>query len=617
MKDDGILYREQLPFWDANILLNISKDPFINQRDLAQKTGYSLGTVNRCLKQLTSDGYLDDHVQLTEKAHDLLAANAPRNAIILAAGFGMRMVPINLTTTKALMEVDGERLIDRLINQLHEAGIKDITIIVGFMKDSFEYLIDDYNVELIYNPAYTTKNNISSLVLVADRISNTYILPCDIWCANNPFRSRELYSWYMVSDLVDDASFVRVNRKMELVKIQTNSGGNSMIGISYLTKKDGKIVRDRLKRFSKNSAYDEKFWEEALFTEDRMIVQSRVVHAGSVVEINTYEQLRELDSHSGSLTSDALNTIARLLKCAPDDINNIEILKKGATNRTFSFEINREIYKEKYLMRIPGEGTEQLINRQNEAQVYQTIRGLGFCEDPIYLDTVSGWKICRFIKGVHCCDPEDEADLCACIKKLRTFHNCKIGGKPLTVSNTFDLFERIDFYENLWNGTSSIYRDYRRTKENLLKLQSFIEKYREPFQLTHLDAVPDNFLFDPGTAGELSIQLIDWEYAGMQDKHVDLAMFAIYALYNKQQIDHLIDIYFDEEGGCTKIIRAKIYCYIAVCGLIWSNWCEYERNLGVEFGEYSLRQYRYAKEYYKHAITLIEDIRKENNIESR
>ena len=44
---------------------------------------------------------------------------------------------------------------------------------------------------------------------------------------------------------------------------------------------------------------------------------------------------------------------------------------------------------------------------------------------------------------------------------------------------------------------------------------------------------------------------------------------------------------------------AKIYCYIAACGLLWSNWCEYKRNLGVEFGEYSLRQYRYAKDYYR------------------
>lgn len=59
----------------------------------------------------------------------------------------------------------------------------------------------------------------------------------------------------------------------------------------------------------------------------------------------------------------------------------------------------------------------------------------------------------------------------------------------------------------------------------------------------------------------------------------------------------MIAAYFTE--GCSDETRIKIYCYIAACGLLWSNWCEYKRNLGVEFGEYSLRQFRYAKDYYR------------------
>ena len=62
-------------------------------------------------------------------------------------------------------------------------------------------------------------------------------------------------------------------------------------------------------------------------------------------------------------------------------------------------------------------------------------------------------------------------------------------------------------------------------------------------------------------------------------------------------MDALIECYFTE--GCPQEVRTKIYAYIAVCGLLWSNWCEYKSRLGVEFGEYSLKQYRYAKDYYK------------------
>ena len=91
----------------------------------------------------------------------------------------------------------------------------------------------------------------------------------------------------------------------------------------------------------------------------------------------------------------------------------------------------------------------------------------------------------------------------------------------------------------------------------------------------------------------------------MQDPHVDIAMFAIYAMYDREHIEELIDFYF--ENMCPDIVRTKIYCYIAVCGLLWSNWCEYKRICGVEFGEYSLKQYRYAKEYYEIAKGRIKD----------
>lgn len=83
-------------------------------------------------------------------------------------------------------------------------------------------------------------------------------------------------------------------------------------------------------------------------------------------------------------------------------------------------------------------------------------------------------------------------------------------------------------------------------------------------------------------------------------------------MYNKAQIDQLIETYFVE--GCEQKIRIKIYCYIAVCGLLWSNWCEYKRLLGVEFGEYSLCQYRYAKEYYKMVQNELKKLEMRNTI---
>ena len=105
---------------------------------------------------------------------------------------------------------------------------------------------------------YASKNNLHSLKLVNEHLENSYIVPCDIWCDRNPFHRHELYSWYMVSDLVDNESNVRVNRKMELVTVPEASGGNAMIGICYLVKDDADIVEQRTEELCKNQRYDGK-----------------------------------------------------------------------------------------------------------------------------------------------------------------------------------------------------------------------------------------------------------------------------------------------------------------------------------------------------------------------
>lgn len=570
-----------------DILNNLIKEPFINQRILAAQTGHSLGIVNRSLKELISEGYLDEEIRPTEKALREAKEKAPKNAIILAAGFGMRMVPINTETPKGLLEIKGERLIECTIRQLHEVGITEIYVVVGFMKEQYEYLIDEYGVDLIVAPDYATKNNLHSLKTAADHLSNSYIIPCDIWCEKNPYSRNELYSWYMVSDLVDDDSTVRVNRKQELVVQKEQAGGNAMIGICYLLETEAEIVRERLEELGRDSRYDGAFWEETLYRKDRMIVTARVVHAADAVEINTYEQLREIDSDSSQLQTDAIQVICEALGAQQDEVTNITVLKKGMTNRSFLFSCKDK----KYIMRIPGEGTDQLINRRQEAAVYQTIAGRRICDEIAYINPGNGYKITEYLEGARVCDAEKEEDLQKCMKKLREFH-----GQKLRVDHSFDLFGQMEYYESLWEGTPSAYKDYEKTKAHVLQLKDYIEANAGERVLTHIDAVPDNFLFVEEN-GKEEIRLIDWEYAGMQDPHVDIAMFCIYSLYKKEQVDHLIDLYF--EGNCDDRTRIKIYCYIAVCGLLWSNWCEYKRKLGVEFGEYSLRQYRYAKDYYK------------------
>ena len=88
--------------------------------------------------------------------------------MILAAGYGMRMVPINMEVPKGLLEVDGEPLIERLIKQLHEVGVTEIYVVVGFLKEQYEYLIDEYGVKLI-----TTFHNVSTKLDISIKFIQT------------------------------------------------------------------------------------------------------------------------------------------------------------------------------------------------------------------------------------------------------------------------------------------------------------------------------------------------------------------------------------------------------------------------------------------------------------
>ena len=577
---------------ELDILNAIRKNPKVNQREIANQSGYSLGFVNRVVKELQEEKWLSPTGELSKKAKTFIKENQPQRAIILAAGFGMRMVPINTEIPKGLMEVKGEVLIERMIRHLHEVGITDIQVVVGFMKERYEYLIDEFQVKLVVNSEYQVKNNLHSLSKVKSSLDKTYIIPCDIWSEENPFSDFEPYSWYMVTNEQSIESTVRVNRKRELVMIDETEEGNQMIGLCYVMGEEAKLVQEKLQEFAKKPSYDHEFWECTLQDKNKWIIPSKVVDSEQIIEINTYEQLREIDGNSANLQTDAISIIQDCFNVEVDEIKNITVLKKGMTNRSFLFECQNQ----KYIMRIPGEGTDHLINRKEEADVYQALENRQICDDVLYMNPDNGYKITAYLEDATNCDAENWNEVEACMTKLREFHELN-----LTVDHRFDIFGQINFYESLWNGEKSYFKDYETTKAAIFELKKWIDTLEKNETLVHIDAVPDNFLFTKD-----GIRIIDWEYAGMQDPHVDIAMFCIYSLYSREQVDHLIDLYF--KGDVSPIIRTKIYAYIASAGLLWSNWCEYKRSLGIDFGEYSLCQYRYAKEYSKLVLTTLEEL---------
>jgi thiamine kinase-like enzyme len=267
------------------------------------------------------------------------------------------------------------------------------------------------------------------------------------------------------------------------------------------------------------------------------------------------------------------------------EIRKFGPLEKGMTNRLFHFQSRQK----EYLIRIPGEGSEKLLDRKQEAMIYQTLRGKDITDRYLYINSDTGIKITEYLAEAHTCDVQNMEEVRRCIRHLYHFHQLRLAGDV-----SFDVFEMLIRYEQQCRqDIARTFPDYMDTRERVLRLKEVIEMEPADKFLCHVDPVPDNFLIQPD-----KISLIDWEYAAVSDPHMDIAMFCIYAGYDKKHIDQVLGFYFKE--GCPDKVRRKIYCYVAACGLLWTVWCEIKKDSGIYFEEYETMQYQYAKDYYEY-----------------
>ena len=149
------------------------------QRSLAQALSVSLGKTNQLINGLLEKRLIlvneAGKYEITADGMEALEPYRVQNAIIMAAGMSSRFAQLSYEKPKGLLKVKGEVLIEREIRQLKEAGIQDITIVVGYMQEKFFYLEDKFGVKIVVNEDYYQYNNTSTLIRVLDRLSNTFI----------------------------------------------------------------------------------------------------------------------------------------------------------------------------------------------------------------------------------------------------------------------------------------------------------------------------------------------------------------------------------------------------------------------------------------------------------
>lgn len=598
---------------NRNVIIcrSILENPAVTQRELAQSLDISLGSANNLVKECMAQELIAQDLEaglykLLPKGQTLLKENKVDGALIIAAGFGSRFVPLTFEMPKGLLEVFGERMIERQIRQLHEVGVRDITIVVGYLKEKFEYLIDKYDVKLLYNPEYSCKNTLATIYHAREvlRGRNMYVLSSDNWMRHNMYHAYEGGAWYSSSFMKGETSewCLDFNKKGKILNVSV--GGKDqwvMYGPVFFSKDFSDDFLPVLEAYYELPGTEQFYWENVLMEILSGNALKRLGHAAlpcnaaiyinrrpedEVYEFENLEELRQFDiKYQRHSDNEAMELVSAVFHVPESEITEIRCLKSGMTNKSFLFKVKDQ----HYICRIPGPGTELLINRKQEKAVYDVVEELGITEKIIYFDGETGYKIAEFYEGAHNGNPRDWDEMAKCMSVVRRLHH-----SGLAVEHSFDLRERIEFYEKLCRSHGDIlFEDYSKVHGQMTELLDQLDRMGRTKVLSHLDANGDNFLI----LEDGSVKLIDWEYAGMCDPLVDVAMCAIYSYYNDEETERLIRVYLEREPSDEE--RFSIYAHMALGGFLWSLWAVYKASLGEEFGEYTIIMYRYAKYYYK------------------
>lgn len=238
---------------------------------------------------------------ITDRGLAALEPYRVKKAVILAAGFGSRMMPATEHRPKPLVTVNGVRILDTLLDALTAVGITDITIVRGYRKECFRELLAKYPfLKLVDNDLYAQTNNISSAMMVLDEIDGCYLCEADLYITNPAiitkyqYASNILGSWSLETD---DWSF-----RLDDGHITDYRKGNTYCynyyGISYWTPEDSARMREDIRQvYEREDGGRDVFWEfiPLVLRREHYAVEVRPCEKTDVMEIDNYYELQQLD----------------------------------------------------------------------------------------------------------------------------------------------------------------------------------------------------------------------------------------------------------------------------------------------------------------------------------
>lgn len=577
---------------EFKILSALHAEPLTNQREVTERSGVSLGTANKHLKSLREQGLIDGYT-VTERGLEALAPYKVENAVIMAAGLSSRFAPISYEKPKGLLKVRGDVLIERQIRQLQEAGITDITVVVGYKKEHFFYLEREYGVTIVVNEEYASRNNNSSLMKVRHKLGNTFVCSSDDYFTENPFEPY-VYKAYYASVFVEGPTkewciHAGTGDRIESVTVG-GCDSQIMLGHVYFDRAFSQTFVRILEAEYDLPVTADKLWEEIYvdhIKELDMVV--RPYEDGIIHEFDSLDELREFDPYFlSNVDSEVFDNIVAVLGCDKNDIHDVYPLKQGLTNLSCHFAIGND----EYVYRHPGVGTEYIIDREAELVAQSLAKDLGLDDTYIFEDPQRGWKISRFIPNARQLDPKDASQVKRAMEMARRLHE-----SPMKTQRTFDFYDESVKYTKLLEelkGRVDI-AGFEEMAKKAARLKAFIDADDAKHCLTHNDFFCLNFLIDE----QDKMYLIDWEYSGMSDYASDFGTFVVCCELTREEAEDALAYYFGRTPTFAE--RCHNFAHVAMAGWCWYVWSLFKEAQGECVGEWLYIYYRYA-------VDLLDDV---------
>lgn len=488
-------------------------------------------------------------------------------------------------------------LIDRTLSILRELRYDNIIIVAGFRHELFKKY-EARDVRIIVNKDYEFTSSMGSLALCKDIINEDFLL-----VEGDTFFEKSVAE--TLSRLTDgncismteesgsgDECFVETKKgfvtKITKDRHRVCNFEGEMMGVTRISLDTYRKLIAAWNASTNPYLNYEYLLMDVTETLDRPYVRFKNVIWGDVDCQEDFKRLqnylyRALRRKENPFDEDNLRQHLRLI--FPDkNIASASISKIGGmSNKNFKVTLDGC----SYVLRVPGNGSEGMVERHNEDFNAREACRLGVNPEIRYFNPETGIKLADFIENAETLNAatiQRHGNMRKIADIYRRLHDSHI-----RLKNEFNIFQEIEKYDRLIDNAGAVmYEGWEEIRPRVMALEAYLNSLGVDLKPCHNDALYENFI----KAQDGTIYLIDWEYSGMNDPMADFGALFIEAGFEKENEDYILDRYFN--GGIPANAREKILCYEILWDYLWSQWTVVKEAKGDDFGSYGMDRYRRA-----------------------